>query len=108
MMIESADYSARDIGRILGVPSFLLSVSIGAYSYQSSQQSRIDNWTYACAPIAKCIASTLSSDNVLPRGTFVRFDTSDYLSEAYLGGDMPHMTDMPEDTSIPQTPISQN
>jgi hypothetical protein len=37
LMIESADYSARDLGRQLGVPSYLLSVSIGAYSYQSSQ-----------------------------------------------------------------------
>lgn len=108
MMIESADYSARDLGRYLGVPSFLLSVSIGAYSYQSSQQSRIDNWTYACAPIAKCITSTLSSDNVLPRGTFVRFDTSDYLSEAYLGGDMSDSNNMPEDSDIPQTPIARN
>jgi phage portal protein BeeE len=71
LMIESADYSARDLGRILGVPSYLLSVSIGAYSYQSSQQSRIDLWTYACKALADCITETLSSDNVLPHGTMV-------------------------------------
>jgi hypothetical protein len=70
LMIESADYSARDLGRILGVPSYLLSVSIGAYSYQSSQQSRIDLWTYACKALADCITETLSSDNVLPHGTW--------------------------------------
>lgn len=87
LLIESADYSARDLGRSLGVPSYLLSVSIGAYSYQSAQQSRVDLWTYACAPIANCIADTLSSDNVLPHGTLVKFDTSAFLSEAYAGGD---------------------
>jgi hypothetical protein len=31
-----------------------------------------------------CIAETLSADNVLPRGTYVKFDIDDYLSENYL------------------------
>lgn len=99
LLIESADYSARDLGRQLGVPSYLLSVSIGAYSYQSAQQSRVDLWTYACAPVANCIADTLSSDNVLPHGTLVKFDTSAFLSEAYAGGD-PSGFDSP-DTMAP-------
>ena len=105
LMIESADYSARDLGRILGVPSYLLSVSIGAYSYQSSQQSRIDLWTYACKALADCITETLSSDNVLPRGTYVCFDTDDFLAEAYMGGDMP---DPMNETDIPQDALLQN
>ena len=106
LMIESADYSARDLGRILGVPSYLLSVSIGAYSYQSSQQSRIDLWTYACKALADCITETLSSDNVLPRGTYVCFDTDDFLAEAYMGGDMPE--DRMNETDIPQDALIEN
>jgi hypothetical protein len=106
LMIESADYSARDLGRILGVPSYLLSVSIGAYSYQSSQQSRIDLWTYACKALADCITETLSSDNVLPRGTYVCFDTDDFLAEAYMGGDMPD--DRMNETDIPQDALIEN
>jgi hypothetical protein len=31
-----------------------------------------------------CISETLSADNVLPRGTYVKFDIDDYLSENYL------------------------
>jgi hypothetical protein len=31
-----------------------------------------------------CIIETLSADNVLPRGTYVKFDIDDYLSENYL------------------------
>ena len=106
LMIESADYSARDLGRILGVPSYLLSVSIGAYSYQSSQQSRIDLWTYACKALADCITETLSSDNVLPHGTYVCFDTDDFLAEAYMGGDMPE--DRMNETDIPQDALIEN
>jgi len=103
LMIESADYSARDLGRILGVPSYLLSVSIGAYSYQSSQQSRIDLWTYACKALADCITETLSSDNVLPRGTYVCFDTEKFLAEAYMdteSDDRMNETDIPLDALI--------
>jgi len=103
MMIESADYSARDLGRILGVPSYLLSVSIGAYSYQSSQQSRIDLWTYACKGLADCITETLSSDNVLPHGTMVHFDTEAFLAEAYMdahGDDRMNETDIPLDALV--------
>jgi len=103
LMIESADYSARDLGRILGVPSYLLSVSIGAYSYQSSQQSRIDLWTYACKALADCITETLSSDNVLPRGTYVCFDTEKFLAEAYMDSasdERMNETDIPLDALI--------
>jgi len=106
LMIESADYSARDLGRILGVPSYLLSVSIGAYSYQSSQQSRIDLWTYACKALADCITETLSSDNVLPHGTYVCFDVSDFLAEAYMGGDM--ADPMSNETDIPNSALMQS
>ena len=41
-----------------------------------------------------CISETLSSDNVLPRGTKVRFDTSDFLSETYAGGDVEEVEPM--------------
>jgi hypothetical protein len=100
LLIDSADYSARDLGRLLGVPSYLLSVSIGAYSYQSAQQSRMDLWQYACKPIADCITQTLSSDNNLPRGTMVKFDVDDFLSETYMGGDMEEESEMPDQSTM--------
>jgi hypothetical protein len=99
LLIDSADYSARDLGRLLGVPSYLLSVSIGAYSYQSAQQSRMDLWQYACKPIADCITQTLSSDNNLPRGTMVKFDVDDFLSETYMGEDM-DKSEMPDESTM--------
>ena len=88
LMIESADYSAKDLSRGLGVPPYLVGVSTGSYSYQNATQSRIDLWTFACLPIANCISSVLSSDNVLPRGTKVKFDVDDFINENYRGGDI--------------------
>lgn len=83
LLIESANYSALDIARLCNCPPYLLGVSTGSYSYQSSEQARMDMWMFGTKIYAECIASTLSSDAVLPRGTYVEFDTDDYLGETY-------------------------
>jgi len=85
LLIDSADYSAKDLSRATGVPAYLVGVSTGSYAYTNATQSRIDLWTFGCLPYAKCIEETLSSDNVLPHGTKVKFDVSDFLSEMYNG-----------------------
>jgi hypothetical protein len=94
LLIDSADYSAKDLSRAMGVPPYLVGVSTGSYSYQNASQSRIDLVTFGCLPIMNCIVETLSSDNVLPRGTKVRFDTSEFLAEDYMGGDVPEIEPM--------------
>jgi phage portal protein BeeE len=89
LMIESAQYSALDLARLCGVPPYLVGVSTGAYAYTSSEQSRADLYIFGVKPYADCIASTLSMNNVLPRGTYVKFDTDDYLEENYVADKMP-------------------
>ena len=84
LMIESAQYSALDLARLCGVPPYLVGVSTGAYAYTSSEQSRADLYIFGVKPYADCIASTLSMNNVLPRGTYVKFDADSYLEENYL------------------------
>jgi phage portal protein BeeE len=81
MLIESANYSALEAARLCSVPPYLVGVSTGAYSYQSSFQARNDLFIFGVQPYAMCISSTLSMNNVLPRGTYVCFDTDDYLAE---------------------------
>jgi len=81
LLIESANYSALEAARLCSVPPYLVGVSTGAYSYQSSEQARADLFIFGVAPYAECISSTLSMNNVLPRGTYVCFDTDDYLVE---------------------------
>jgi phage portal protein BeeE len=89
LMVESAQYSALDLARLCGVPPYLVGVSTGAYAYTSSEQSRADLYIFGVKPYADCIASTLSMNNVLPRGTFVKFDAESYLGENYVADAMP-------------------
>lgn len=93
LLIESANYSALDISRLCNIPPYLNGVSTGAYSYQSSQQARYDLWIFGASAYANAIASTLSSDQVLPRGTYVEFDTDDWLSENIAADDPSEMSD---------------
>jgi len=90
LMIESAQYSALDLARLCGVPPYLVGVATGSYAYTSSEQSRADLYIFGVKPYADCIASTLSMNNVLPRGTYVKFDTDDYLIDNYAADAMPN------------------
>jgi len=81
LLIESANYSALEAARLANVPPYLVGVSTGSYSYQSSQQARTDLWMFGVKLYAEAIAETLSMDNVLPRGTYVEFYAEDYLED---------------------------
>ena len=83
LLIDSANYSALEMARLMNVPPYLVGVSTGAYSYQSSQQARTDLWMFGVKLYAEAIAETLSMDNVLPRGTYVEFYSEEYLSDEY-------------------------
>lgn len=82
LLIESSNYSALDMARLCNVPPYLLGISTGSYSYQNSPQARMDLWMFGTHIYAQCIAETLSMNNVLPNGTFVTFDTDDFLAES--------------------------
>jgi phage portal protein BeeE len=84
LLIESANYSALEAARLANVPPYLVGVSTGSYSYQSSQQARADLYIFGVKLYAEAIAETLSMDNVLPRGTYVEFDPTDYLMEGVI------------------------
>ena len=83
LMIESAQYSSLDLSRLCGVPPYLVGVATGAYAYTSAEQSRADLYIFGVKPYADCIASTLSMNNVLPRGTYCKFDADSYLIDNY-------------------------
>lgn len=81
MLIESAQFSALQMAQICNIPPYLLGVPTGSYAYTNSRESRIDLWLFGTKTYAECIASTLSSNSVLPNGTFVEFDFEEYLGE---------------------------
>jgi hypothetical protein len=87
MLVEASEYQALEIARLANCPPYLLGVATGSYSYQNSTQARQDLYMFGAKLFMDCISETLSADNVLPRGTYVKFDIDDYLSENYLMND---------------------
>jgi phage portal protein BeeE len=84
LLIESANYSALEMARLGNVPPYLVGVSTGSYSYQSSQQARADLYIFGVKLYAEAIAEAFSMNNILPNGTMVEFDAEQYLEENYL------------------------
>jgi hypothetical protein len=84
LLIEASQYQALEMSRLANVPPYLVGVATGAYSYQSSQQARADLYLFGVKLYADAIASALSMDNVLPRGTYVEFDAHEYLEENFM------------------------
>jgi hypothetical protein len=72
------------MARLGNVPPYLVGVSTGSYSYQSSQQARADLYIFGVKLYAEAIAEAFSMNNILPNGTMVEFDAEQYLEENYL------------------------
>ena len=83
LMIESSQSSNLALANLCGVPPYLVGIATGSYAYSSSEQSRADLYIFGVKNYAECISSTLSMNNVLPRGTYVKFDAESYLAENY-------------------------
>jgi len=99
LLIESAQFSALQMAQICNLPPYLLGIPTGSYAYTNSRESRWDLWLYGTKTYAECIASTLSGNNVLPVGTYVEFDTDEYLGEiddANMSREMIEEVDEPE------------
>ena len=98
LLIDAANYQALECARLTNVPPYLVGVSTGSYSYQSSEQARADLYIFGVKAYADCIAATLSQNNVLPRGTYVKFDADEYLIENYAADKMDR-PDMPQENT---------
>jgi len=92
LLIDSAEFQAKEMARICNVPFYLVGCDVGSYSYVSNDGARADLWTFGAKAYAECITSTLSQNNVLPNGTMVEFDYEDYLSTEYGQMQMPEVT----------------
>jgi hypothetical protein len=99
LMVESAEFQAKELCRLTNIPFYLAGVNIGSYQYTTSRGAREDLYLFGARPFLQCISETLSMNNVLPRGTMVRFDVEDYLNGVVEDA----MQDMPETTQTPDT-----
>lgn len=94
LLIEAADYQAKDLCRAIGIPSYLASIATGSYSYTNSASAREDLYIFGMKPIMTCIEETLSADNVLPHGTGIKFNIDAYLAAE----ELTPMNQSPENT----------
>ena len=81
LITQAREFQALELARVANIPPYLAGIATGGYTYQNAQQARQDLWIFAAAAYAECISATLSSDNVLPRGNYVKLDPEDYLNE---------------------------
>lgn len=76
--IETARLTATEIATIYGVPPEKIGGTQGSsFTYTNVEQATIDFLTFSLRPWLKKIEMALS--NLFPRGTFVKFDTTDLL-----------------------------
>lgn len=99
LLIESAQFSSLQVAQICNIPPYLLGVPTGSYAYTNSKESRWDLWLFGTKAYAEVIASTLSQNNILPNGTYVEFDSDEWLGEIEVAD-----TNTSVDVTNPQTP----
>lgn len=87
MLMEAAAYQALECSRLTNVPAYLCGISTGSYAYTNSRSAREDLYIFAAKAYLDCIAGTLSSNQVLPRGTFCEFDVDSWLGEGEMSMD---------------------
>lgn len=104
LMIESADFSGKEMCRLGNIPFYLAGFDIGSYQYTTSAGAREDLYLFGARQFLDCVSQTLSGNNVLPRGTFVRFDIDSYL-ESMMSEEMPTAT---PDMNTPTTQESDS
>jgi phage portal protein BeeE len=109
LMIESANYQALEMCRLGNIPPYLAGVNIGSYSYQNARSAREDLYIFGARLYMDCVAQTLSMNNVLPRGTYVKFDIDEYLAgmvEAEEIAETGEQEQMPD--NAPGAPMEEN
>ena len=106
LLMEAAEFQAKELARLCNIPFFLAGLDVGAYSYNSNKGAREDLYVFGARPYMQCIQETLSMNNVLPNGTYVRFDIDDYLAEA-IGEEEGDISEMPDMTTPNQTPMGE-
>jgi HK97 family phage portal protein len=85
-LVEARQFQALELSRSTGIPPYLLGIGVsGSYTYQNAQQARQDLYLFGTKQYLDCIEQTLSMNQILPRGRYVKFDVSDYIYENDLG-----------------------
>jgi phage portal protein BeeE len=85
LLVDSRQFQALELSRTANIPPYLAGIAVGGYQYQNAEQAKQDLYLFAAKNFIQCWNETMSSDNVLPRGTYCRLDVDSYLSELKVG-----------------------
>ena len=110
LLIESRQFQALELSRVANIPAYLAGISVGGYNYQNATQAKQDLYLFAAKNFIQCWNETMSSDNVLPRGTFVRLDVDSYLEELNNEGTYTEVIEQRNETPTPtnETPTNES
>lgn len=112
LLVESRQFQALELSRTANIPPYLAGIAVGGYNYQNATQAKQDLYLFAAKNFIECWNQTMSADNVLPRGTFVRLDVDSYLEEMAQEGTYTEVIDEQNTTTPPQnrqqTPAMDN
>jgi len=94
LLTESREFQANELARLCSIPAYLANIGVPGYTYQNAQRARQDLYVFAAKSYIEVINQVLSSDQVVPRGTYVRLDVADYLSETFVHNPMDNSEEM--------------
>ena len=85
LLIDGRKAAALDIARCMGLPAWAVDAPAegSSMTYTNVPSRARELIDYTLAPYMHAITARLSLDDVLPRGTWVRFDTDPLLSEDF-------------------------
>jgi hypothetical protein len=105
LLVESRQFQALELSRVANIPPYLAGIAVGGYNYQNANQAKQDLYLFAAKNFIECWNQTMSADNVLPRGTFVRLDVDSYLEELNNEGTTTEVVETRNETpATPQAP----
>lgn len=85
-LVESRQFEALEMARIMNVPASMINAPLGAGSsinYTNQQDQRADLYTYGTKIFLDTIQETLSMDNIIPRGRHIEFDVSQFIANPF-------------------------
>jgi len=99
LLVESRQFQALELSRVANIPPYLAGIAVGGYNYQNASQAKQDLYLFAAKNFIQCWNETMSADNILPRGTFVRLDVDSYLEELNNNGETTEVIETRNETT---------
>ena len=103
-LVESRQYEALEMARIMNVPASMISAPQGqgsSITYNNQQDQRRDLYTFGTKIFLDCIQERLSMDDVVPRGRHVEFDVSQFIDNPFEQYDPSTDPNNPENVGMP-------